>query len=251
MNNIGRIMCYGHCKAPAESWHLTKHHGINRLYYIHSGTGGYIHNKKTYNLESGCLYYIPYLSDFTPFCSSSDPTLHTYIDFELIPPIITKNILKLNTFGNEKLLAAVKIFEVGGKNYYPLCSKIDDNQREKFFWKLCSSNILFLISEITKANGVSPLEDALIIKAIEIMHSRISDNISVREIANICHINEDSFIRRFSKTIGATPYSYLKNLRVRTALNMRDNGFGLAEIAHKTGYSDASSLLHALKHYDN
>ena len=29
MNQIGRIICYGSCWAPADRWHLAKHHGIS------------------------------------------------------------------------------------------------------------------------------------------------------------------------------------------------------------------------------
>jgi transcriptional regulator GlxA family with amidase domain len=51
--------------------------------------------------------------------------------------------------------------------------------------------------------------------------------------------------------MGETPYSYLKKLKIRTAQNMRMSGATLEEIAVKCGYSDSSSLLHAMAKKEN
>ena len=39
---------------------------------------------------------------------------------------------------------------------------------------------------------------------------------------------------------------YLKKLKIRTEINMRNEGYSLNEIAEKCGYSDSSALLHAI-----
>ena len=75
----------------------------------------------------------------------------------------------------------------------------------------------------------------------------MNERISINDIARECYMTPDSFIRRFSRTVGITPHSYLKELRLRTARYLKENGMSLSTIAIETGYSDASSLSHALK----
>jgi len=251
MESIGRVICYGYCKAPASTWHCTKHIGINRLYYIHSGTGGYILGGKEYKFHQKSLYYIPYTADFTLFCDESDPIVHTYIDFELIPPIISDKVLSLDTTNGDILAVAISAFELGGRR-----TKKDHRDFSALYavpplWEFCKAAVIYLTGRITSANGVKEISDEIVVSAIEIMHTRINEDISVSFLAQSVYMNEDSFIRRFRKVVGTTPHAYLKNLRLRTALCLRDSGMSLAEVATQVGYSDSASLLHALKAYDN
>ena len=82
METIGRVICYGSGKAPARSWHCTKHIGINRLYYIHAGTGGYLHGGEEFSFRVGGLYYIPYT------VLAAMPT----VEFTITPHITTSKL---------------------------------------------------------------------------------------------------------------------------------------------------------------
>ena len=247
MEMIGRIVCYGSEYAPADSWYCKKHAGINRLYYIHSGTGGYTHMGKNYRFLPDTLYYIPYTADFAPFCEAEDPIMHTYMDFELIPPIVTDKVIFLDANRNKKLMPAVSIFVQGGE-------MTGDNSRDlsavyaaPAVWELCKASIIYLVDQITVNKGVPQITDEIVIKAIEIMHTRMNEKLSVNDIARECYMIPDSFIRRFFRVVGITPHAYLKSLRLRTALYLKETGMSLSQIAYETGYSDASSLSHALK----
>lgn len=250
MRNIGRILCYGSQRVPVHSWNCITYTGINRLYYIHSGAGGYIHKGKTYEFVPNTLYYIPFSAEFVPFSAEKTPIFHTYIDFEMIPPVITDDILPLSVGADERLAAAVKVFVLGGQR----CEhqkNLSVLAEEEAFWKWCESSILYLVSEIAGSHHICEIHDDIVIKSMEIMHGRLAENIRIADIAQACYMNEDSFIRRFSRAVGTTPYAYLKNLRLRTAAYLRTSGLSLSEVAQKTGYSDASSLLHALKGQKN
>jgi transcriptional regulator GlxA family with amidase domain len=80
------------------------------------------------------------------------------------------------------------------------------------------------------------------------MHTRLNEKLTVNDIAWLCYMNPDSFIRRFSRIVGTTPYAYLKNIRLRTARYLKELGMPLSQIASEVGYSDASALSHALRH---
>ena len=245
MEKIGRVICYGSATAPAPAWYCKKHASINRLYYIHAGKGGYEHNAKVYPLESGRLYFIPYTADFAPFSDACDPILHTYIDFELIPPIITDGILSMNANENDKISSAVSVFTLGGRmsNHCDLGALY----KEPLLWELCKASVIFLVHEIASVNRIPKITDEVVLASLAMMHTRMKEGLTVNEIARACYMNPDSFIRRFSRIVGVTPHRYLKNIRLQTARCLREAGMGLSQIAGEVGYADASTLLHALQ----
>ena len=59
-------------------------------------------------------------------------------------------------------------------------------------------------------------------------------------------LSNEEFIRRFKNTLGVTPYTYLKQLKIRTATALRNEGMTLEEVAEKCGYSESAALLHAI-----
>jgi len=245
MENIGRVICYGSATAPANSWYCKKHVSINRLYYIHAGTGGYEHNAKVYPLRAGRLYFIPYTADFTPFSDVNDPIVHTYIDFELIPPIITDEILSTEASQNDKISSAVSVFALGGamSKHCDLGALYQDPP----FWELCKASVIYLVNEIASVNQIPKITDEVVLTSLAMMHTRMHERLTVNKIARECYMNPDSFIRRFSRVLGVTPYTYLKNIRLQTARCLREAGMSLSQIASDVGYSDASALLHALQ----
>ena len=115
------------------------------------------------------------------------------------------------------------------------------------FWEFCKASVIYLVNEIAMANQISKITDQIVIKSLEIMHTRMNEKLTVNEIARECYMNPDSFIRRFSHVVGITPHTYLKNIRLRTACYLKESGMSLAQIASDVGYSDASALCHALR----
>lgn len=245
METIGRIICYGSSTAPVNAWYCKKYIGINRLYYIHSGIGGYEHNGTVYPLRPENLYFIPYTVSFTPFSDANDPIVHTYIDFELIPPIITNEILSTEANKSNQIASAVSVFTLGGtmSNHTDLSPLLED----PLFWELCKASVVYLVNEIALANQIPKITDKVVTKSLEIMHTRMKEKLTINEIAHECYMNPDSFIRRFSRIVGITPHTYLKNIRLRTARYLKESGMSLSQIASEVGYSDASALSHALR----
>lgn len=243
---IGRINCYGHSLVP-QGWKFQKYTGINRLYYIHGGSGGYRHNGKELPFLKERLYFIPYSADFEPFCDPDDPILHTYVDFELIPPVLTDEILIADVDEENMALAALSVFVAGGKCLYDKKFLTSEFFSDSAFRALCSESILYLVNYIVKKNEIKPINDEIVAFALEQIHTRLSEPLSIKELALACYISEEAFIRRFKKKVGTTPYSYLKELRQRTALCLREAGMSYAQIANQVGYSDSSALLHALE----
>lgn len=248
MIDINRFYCFGK-KSPPLKWKCENPTGINRLYHIHYGTGGFYHKGKAYTFESGKLYYIPFDSDFYPYCSDSDPIIHTYADFEMTLPFISQDILMISDSENEVVKTAVQVFDECGRITVEKNIAPEAINRDPLLFELCRASVAGLVTYIAEKNNVHQINDDIISAALKKIHSELESDITVAEIAKESYMSVDGFIRRFTKVVGCTPYTYIKTLRIRTAMLMRQQGVDLGEIAKQVGYSDTSALLHAIRNF--
>ena len=247
MNNYCIIRYSGSEKAPYGNWITSTNLGINRLIYIDSGEGGYIKDGVKIPFKKDCLYLIPGSAHFIPTYSSyeSDETrlYHTYANFEIVPPVVSKDVLCLDSFDDDEAQAVVEAFKV-------FCIQSaragDFNRLDDASQAFLKATIVFLVDKIAKKSNIETVKDEVILNALTIMHEKLDQKLTIADIASLCYLSPNGFIRRFKRVVGETPYSYLKKLKIRTAQNMRMSGATLEEIAEKCGYSDPSSLLHAI-----
>ena len=250
MNKLCKINCAGLCPVP-KAWIPTVTLEVNRLYYIHSGIGGYINRDgKREIMSCGMLYLIPGTAKISTWSDESSELVHTYANFELLPPILSNRVFSIDPKNDVKLTSALNVFntvseEITKKN---ISLSSEENLREIDF---LGSAVRYIVSRMTDSPDVSILKDETILKALQIIHSNIGDKLSVSAIASQCFMSEDGFIRKFSSLLGQTPYAYIKSLRIRTASYMRSQGHTWDYIANSTGYSDAAALLHALNNSQN
>ena len=244
MSDILRIYCYGTCCVP-DVWNGNQYGSMNRLYYIHNGKGGYMIDGVRHEFIPGRLYFFPYTTKYDLYSDSEDRINHTYANFELVPPVISRKVISCEVSESEMTRRALEVFIEGGK----LCTqgKLQIKTRNSDLHKLCFSAITYLTSAVVASSPeVKTADDSLVICALETMHENMDKQILVSELANSLYISTDNFIRRFKRCIGVTPYAYLRGLRLGSARYMLDEGKSLAQTATAVGYSDASALLHAL-----
>ena len=111
-------------------------------------------------------------------------------------------------------------------------------------------SLVFLSKCIAEKNDSTVLRDKAILTALNYMHTNIREKFSMADLAQICHMSTEGFIRKFKAYIGETPYSYLKRLKIRVALRLRNAGMSWEEAADACGYADSSTLLHAINKND-
>lgn len=249
MSDFCKVYCSGSVKAPYD-WVTSVPIGINRLVYINGGEGGYLKNEEKVPFKRDCLYLFPGNACFVKTYSSyetDDARLdHGYVNFELIPPILSDEVMFIDPLEDNDVKFAVEVFK-------SLCLK---STEEKIFENLSVAErkyligtVLFLVDKMVEKYDCRVISDKVIIKALRIMHEGVGTKQTIEQIAKECYLSTDGFIRKFKREVGETPYSYLKKLKVRTAQNMRLSGMKLNEIAEKCGYSDPCSLLHAIDGY--
>ncbi len=245
MNQYCFIQCVGRGKVPDEDkWKNNVSGGINRLVCALGGEGGYYIRGKKCTFERGILYFLPCYDDiptWSSFESMENRLDHLFVNFELIPPIITKEVVAINPD-----------YDLGLKNAFNCLMHIAEKSRNRIVnlgesdLNYLKATVIYVMEKIVENSGVRLLEDKIVISALEKMHRRFSEKITVQGIASELYISCNGLIRRFEKTLGITPYNYLKQLRIRTANAMRQEGATLEEASAKCGYSDSVALLHAI-----
>lgn len=88
--------------------------------------------------------------------------------------------------------------------------------------------------------GLAPWQQR---RAVELMHARISDQITMEEIARECQLTPSHFSRAFRLSFGSAPHRYLADLRVTEAKRlMTGTALPLADIALMCGFAEQSHL---------
>ena len=233
MASIGKIYGYGK-EAVGNNWDYINRRNTNRLYYIHGGKGTYILGKTEYEFIPEKLYFLPYTAEIYPKSNPENPLLHTYADFELIPPVISDRPAIFSPETDKMMYAAYRVFLEG--------AELRNGKSDELFF----AAVKYLVCRGAEICGFTFLNDEIIIDALEYMIEHISENINIGVLAKRYFMTADSFIRRFSNAVCVTPYAWLKNTRIKTARSLLNDGKTLAQTAAAVGYSDASSLLHAL-----
>lgn len=220
---------------------------INRLYYIHSGSGGYMLHGKKYPFEKGKIYFISSSADAVAYSEESDPIFHSYCDFEILPTIITPKVLCFSPEENSMDRVAAEVFNEGCRRATERRNKGISFVLEEKEEALFRSSVLYLTERAKEIMSEDIIDDEEILKAIEYMHKNIDKKITVEKIAADSFMSDGGFIKKFKKCVGVTPYVYLRNIRLNMADYLKELGYTLEYIAEKVGYSDAVSLNHAMR----
>ena len=245
MNVYCFIQCVGKSKVPDKNeWKTNVSEGINRLIYVIGGNGGYFLRGEKYTFKKNHFYLLPAYENIRTW-SSYDNTEsrldHSFVNFEMIPPIITKDVIEFNPHEDVMVNEAFNMFDRIAES--TKCRIYNLGNDELHYLK---ATVIYIVRKMISECGLKILDDKILIAALEEMHKGLATDISIRAIAEKFFISYDGFIRRFNKALGVTPYTYLKQLRIRTATALRDEGATLEEAAEKCGYSDSSALLHAI-----
>ena len=70
------------------------------------------------------------------------------------------------------------------------------------------------------------------------MENNINTNLSVGEIAEMCHMSEVNLKKTFSRYSGMGVMAYFNNMKIKTAVKMIENGVSVKETAAALGFSN-------------
>ncbi len=83
---------------------------------------------------------------------------------------------------------------------------------------------------------------------IKFIENNYSEPISIDDMIENIHVSKYHFIRRFSRAMGITPYSYLTNYRINMSKTLlRSTDKTVSEIAECCGFLDTSNFINHFK----
>lgn len=86
--------------------------------------------------------------------------------------------------------------------------------------------------------------------AIEEIEKFPERNRTAKELAEMCHVSESSFLRKFKEYSGGTaPHKYRNNIRFMIARELSSTQLTVNEIAEKLGFYDGAHLAKAYKKF--
>ena len=201
-------------------------------------------------LLEGAVYVVPAWLRFQT--DVTDPVEQDFIHFYLhgIPPALQKRLfpLPLAVDMQDHVRNLVRIWQLNllsasngsGLAVFCLANALVHS---------CMAGILGGLSDsateefLRLFSGSSPVQ-----KALDRMDADMASPPSNRELAALCNLSEDHFIRVFRHETGCTPARYCLDRRVDAATGMlADTSRSIAEIAEATGFVDRFHLSRILK----
>ena len=89
----------------------------------------------------------------------------------------------------------------------------------------------------------------LITPALLFINEHFTENIPVKLYADMCHLSESYFRKKFSEHTGMSPIAYRNQLRFQEAKKLYLQNYTISEIAEKTGFYDESYFLKQYKQH--
>ena len=88
-----------------------------------------------------------------------------------------------------------------------------------------------------------------VLRAVELMRRRMTDPLSLEEIAHAAGLSPFHFARQFKTATGHPPHDYLIRLRVDRAQDImrRERGWTMAAVAQDAGFADQSHMARHFK----
>jgi AraC family transcriptional regulator len=92
------------------------------------------------------------------------------------------------------------------------------------------------------------LIDRRIRRAVELMHSQLDRELSLKEIAEASYLSPFHFARLFKKLTGTSPHAYLAALRTtRAQMLLAESDLSVTAISARVGYASSSHFTKAFR----
>lgn len=99
-----------------------------------------------------------------------------------------------------------------------------------------------LVAQLFASEQAAPSIDARITRAIRYLRSRLSDPITLSEVAAVAHLSPSRFRHLFVEQTGMSLRTYLLWARVEAAVGAAMGGMSWTDAAHDCGFTDSAHL---------
>jgi AraC-like DNA-binding protein len=230
-------------------------HPYHEMLYIDAGDSELQWMDRRYRLGSPCLVFIPAntphwltprSSELSGWYLEADLEAAPFLEYELA---LNWNQRQSRGDGSmqQPLVAALagvsSVVEAYERGELPAASahRLLEWDIEKLLYlvRLAISDGESAAPALPADDRPAPAIDRQLYAALRHMERSYTNNISIEELAGICHLTPSYVIRLFKQTFGATPIQYLQELRLKAALSyLGTTDMPIQDIAETTGFGN-------------
>lgn len=224
---------------------IDKHfHNRYELLMVLSGKCNFIINNQLFHLDSNDICLIP-PEVAHAFIRIDDSHEHIFLNFTdmYIDKDMSYDIRKLWRAGKYSPLPEDALYF--RKLFDEICSEHDNNQRyNNNYLKTCFDRIFIKMLQTPQqfdfpSNGNTPAEE--ISKVIEHVTNKYKSDISLSEMAKMCHVTPTYFSRLFKKQLGLGFKDFLIHTRLVAARKMLlVSNYSISYVASECGFNDSN-----------
>lgn len=116
-------------------------------------------------------------------------------------------------------------------------------------WLILISNISLSSEEASKHNRLKQERLQLMLSFI---HQNYTNNLTLKEIADVAHLSVSECTRGFKKSIRITPYDYLIKYRIKKSCELLESTeYTITEIARRVGFNHVNHFIQSFKKHRN
>ena len=112
-------------------------------------------------------------------------------------------------------------------------------------------NLFAVLEGMGLIQDKSPLEDKkadLLKECLMYMEEHYQEKLYIRDLASLCHLNEQYFTRFFGNNVGISPLEYINRYRVEKAVELLSKGEDkVLDVAKATGFHNQGNFIKIFK----
>lgn len=246
-------------KAMPNALHPWRHDGLYEIHYMVHGQVDWWVEESSYEFSSGQVLIVKPGEMHGASCSVMQPCEHYWLRFgfpnkSALPGLTLTETRKLGK-SCAKLPRLISSGSETVKNAFSQLIAAHRNPRSHAVLLARSAfhTILAAIASGTETNlprektqTVSPA----IRNVLRVLHDRIEEPPSVREMAKIAHMSEGTFRTLFEHETGVSPNNYSTIQRVREAKLRLQSGMNVTEVAFSLGFSSSQYFATVFKKWN-
>ena len=217
---------------PLSSWGA----GVRRNYLMHyvlSGKGEYVSGGVTYRLGAKQAFFI-FPDDVVRYTADAkDPWRYVWVEFRgedcaeyLLKAGVTREHPVLQVAAEKELLGVIREM--------PRYMGLGDAEN------LSSTALLFKMFSVLLTEKEQGEENAYFKKAVEYVKQRLSDPVTVEEVAAEVGVSRKYLFAIFKKACGMSPKEYILDYKIKNACELlASENLSVANVAYSVGYGDA------------
>ena len=227
----------------AQAFRATAHRTIE-LAWVERGTAAYGVGSTTLALGPGAAIVVPpeveHATSFAPAMVGRSLHLDGAIAYEIASAIGV-------TLGREP----VAIRDAG--SLIELANAIDRELRTPAAGQALLLDALVEAAVVTALRGLPARaanrnRDARIARAVDLVHDRFADPLTIDELARAAAMSRYHFSRAFRAALGASPYQYLQRVRIERARELlHGSRRSITEVALAVGFTDLGRFSRAFR----